>query len=274
MTEEEKKVEYKKEQQKNISALKVGASDINGYHITKVFARGDEYVIYEIESKDLVESVKVNIDNVTETDESGIIKRYNSIRVKFVEIKGLLYKVVDKTTIKTIIAQILAHGLTEKPEEANTQFDNLKAEINKEYKDQFANRLRLLFSSLSVALIFIVIAVLTHYNKWFNDYTHIKYLIFVTTAGSIGGFFSLSIGLKKIICEKDVNKCLYLIYGAERIVIAVLASTIIYFAIKSDVLFGTCNKMDNPLIGYILFSFLAGFSETLVPSLMTKLEKE
>jgi hypothetical protein len=64
------------------------------------------------------------------------------------------------------------------------------------------------------------------------------------------------------------------IYGAERIVIAILASTIIYFAIKSDVLFGTCNKMDNPLIGYILFSFLAGFSETLVPSLMTKLEKE
>jgi hypothetical protein len=199
MTDEEKKVEYKKEQQKRMSALKVGASDINGYHITKVFARGDEYVIYEIESKDLAESVKVYIDNVTETDESGIIKSYNSIRVKFVEIKGLLYKVVDKTTIKTIIAQILAHGLTEKPEEANTQFDSLKIEINKEYKDQFANRLRLLFSSLAVALIFIVLAVLTHYNKWFNDYTHIKFLIFVTTAGSIGGFFSLSTGLKNFI---------------------------------------------------------------------------
>ncbi len=270
----DKKAEYKKAQQKRMSLYIVGGTDINGYHITKIFARGDEYVIYEIETSDLVESIKVYIDNITELDDSGVVKRYNSIRVKFVEIKGLLYKVVDKSTIKTVIAQILAHGLIEKPEEANTQFDKLKSAISIEYNEQFANRLRLLFSSLMVTLIFITIAVLIYYHNCFRDYIHIRNLIFVSTAGSIGGFFSLSYSLKKVVCDKDVNKYLYIVYGAERIVIAILASTIIYFAIKSNVVFATCNDMDNPLIGYILFSFLAGFSETLVPSLMTKLEKE
>lgn len=266
--------EYKKEQQRKISALKIGSTDINGYHITKIFARGDEYVIYEIESKDLVESVKVYIDNVTELDDSGIIKRYNSIRIKFVELKGLFYKVVDKTTIKTIVSQILVHGLTEKPDEANNQFDNLKTEINKDYKEQFANRLRLLFSSLTLSLILILFATLTYYYKWFSEYIHIKNLIFIAAAGSIGGFFSLSLGLKKIVCEKDVDKILYIIYGSERIIISILSSTIIYFAIKAEVIFGKCNTMDNPIIGYVLFAFLAGFSETLIPNLMTKLEKE
>lgn len=221
-----------------------------------------------------MESVKVYIDNVTVLDDSGIIKRYNSIRIKFVELKGLFYKVVDKTTIKTIVSQILVHGLAEKPEEANSQFDTLKIEINKDYKEQFANRLRLLFSSLTVSLILILFAILTYYNKWFYELPHIKNLIFIAAAGSIGGFFSLSSGLKKIVCEKDVNKYLYMIYGAERIIVAILASTIIYFAIKAEVIFGKCNTMNNPIIGYVLFAFLAGFSETLVPNLMTKLEKE
>lgn len=257
-----------------MAAFKSGGTDANGNRIVKIFARGDEYVIYEIKSKDLVETVKIYIENTTENDDSGIIKRYNLIRIKFVEIKGLLYKVIDKSTIKTVISQILAHGITEKPDEANTQFDTLKIQINRDYSEQFTNRLKLLFSSLFLSLLIITLAALTYYYKWFSAHNYIKDLIFVSAAGSIGGFFSLSVGLKKIVCEKEVSSFLYVVYGLERIIISIFASTIIYFAIKAELIFGTYNKAANPLVGYIVLSFLAGFSETLVPNLMKKIEKE
>jgi hypothetical protein len=273
MTPEEEK-EYKEKQKIRISALKAGALDQNANSIVKIFGRGDEYVVYEIESKEIVESVKVYIDNVTEKDESKVIERYNKIRIKFVEIKGYLYKSVDKSAIKTIIAQILIHGIIENPDEAIRQFEDLKEQIDKDYKEQFSNKMRLLFSSLSLTILLIIFSILTNYCKWFSATEHLKNLIFVCTAGSIGGFFSISMGLKKIICEKEVGPGLYVAYGIERVIISILAATIIYFAIKADVIFGNFNSISNPLIGYILIAFVAGFSETLVPNLMKKLEKE
>jgi|JI9StandDraft_1071089.scaffolds.fasta_scaffold227214_2 hypothetical protein len=50
--------EYKSEQQKRASALKVGSKDQSGYSIKKIYGRGDEYVIYEIDSPDVVEFSK------------------------------------------------------------------------------------------------------------------------------------------------------------------------------------------------------------------------
>jgi hypothetical protein len=266
--------EYKLEQQKRISSLKINSLDQSDNKILRILGRGDEYVIYEIESNDLVDTIKVCIDNVTEKDDSGIIKNYNEIRIKFVEVKGYLYKVVDKSAIKSIIAQILIHGITENPTEANKQFDALKITIDTQYKEQFSNKIKLLFSALFLTLLLIVFSISTYYNKYFYDYIHIKNLIFICTAGSVGGFFSISIGLKKIICEKEVSNWLYITYGFERIIISILASTIVYFGIKTDLFFGSINSLTSPIIGYILIAFAAGFSETLIPNLLTKIETE
>lgn len=266
--------EYKQAQKKRLEGFKIGAQDQNGNTITKIFGKGDEYVVYEIETKNLVDSVKVYIDNLTEKDESGIINRYNEIRAKFVEVKGLLYKVIDTSTIKTIISQILIHGIVTNPEHAKGEFDKLKITIDKEYKEQFNNRMRFIVSSLVFMTLLIMIAVFTYYNHYFIDQLHIRNLVFVCAGGSIGAFLSIAIGVNKIICEKDVNEWLYIIYGLERIVIGILASVIVYFSIKANLIFGFTNSLDNPLIGYIMFSIVGGFSETLVPNLLVKLEKE
>ena len=105
-TEEERK-KYKEQQKQDLAKYKIGEKDSNGYTITKIFGRGDEYVVYEIDTKDLVDSLKVWIN--TQIEENTVpIDNYNKVRAKFSEVKGLLYKVVDKTTTKTIIAQILS----------------------------------------------------------------------------------------------------------------------------------------------------------------------
>lgn len=265
--------EYKEEQKKRLAKFKVGEKDANGYSITKVFGRGDEYVVYEIDTKDLVDSLKVWIDTKVEEDKVPI-NHYNSVRAKFSEVKGLLYKVVDKTTVKTVISHILINAITGNPDKANIQFDELITQINKEYKEQFDNRLRLLISALIFAVILIALAVYTYYSNSFEQYYHIRNLIFVTASGSVGGFFSISIGVNKIVTEKDVSLWLYILYGIERITVAILAATIVYFAIQADLVFSVCKKMTSPLIGFVTFSILAGFSETLVPNLLSKLEKE
>lgn len=271
-TDEERK-KYKEEQKQDLAKYKIGEKDSNGYTITKIFGRGDEYVVYEIETNDLVDSLKVWINTKIEED-TVPIDNYDKVRAKFSEVKGLLYKVVDKTTTKIIIAQIIINAIRGSFAEANTQFDTLIQKIHKEYKEQFKNRMRLLLSALGLTILMVFIAVFTYYNGCYKKFEHIHNLIYVLAGGSIGGFFSLSIGLNKLVCEQDVDWWLYILYGLERITIALLASVIMYFAIKCDLAFGICKEMDNPLIGYVFFGILAGFSETLVPNLLTNIEKE
>jgi len=64
------------------------------------------------------------------------------------------------------------------------------------------------------------------------------------------------------------------IYAIERIFISIFASVIVYCAIRSNLAFGFVEKLPNPVVGYILFSIVAGFSETLVPNLLIKLESK
>lgn len=60
----------------------------------------------------------------------------------------------------------------------------------------------------------------------------------------------------------------------ERIVISILASVIVYFCIKSNLILGICNDMETPIYGYMVFSVVAGFSETFVPNVLRKLEND
>lgn len=265
---------YKEKQQSRLAAFKVNSPDPSGNKITRVFGRGDEYVVYEIESRDLADSIKVNIDTTTEEDDSGIIKRYNQIRIKFVETKAFLYKAVDKSAIKSVIAQILIHGMLEDPATANQEFESLKERIDTEYSEQFSNKMRLLFSSLLLTLCAIGLSIWTYYGHLYQEHTHIRYLIYVCCAGSVGGFFSISIGMRKLVCEKEVKNYLYIAYGLERIVIAILAATIVYFIIRTELFFGNINTLAQPLVGYIVLGFVAGFSETLIPNLLTKIEND
>lgn len=135
MTDEEKEQQIK-ERKKRMPNHKVGEYDLNGNLITKVYAKDPEYAIYEIESKDIADSIKVHIED----DYPEILKRYNSIRIKYIEIKGILYKVVDKATTKATIAQIIVLALTKNTQEAEQEFNKLKKGIEEDYKEQFANR--------------------------------------------------------------------------------------------------------------------------------------
>lgn len=251
----------------------VGAKDHSGNTITKIFSSSDEYAIYEIKTNVLSDSIRVQIDTIIE-DDLTIPKRFDAVRVNFAKLKGLLYKANDDTSLKTRIAHIISHALRGNPEEANKQFEELILEINAFYSKQFNHRLRYLITILLLTLIQIAFSITLCIYDFFCQCSEIRTLVFVVTAGSIGGFLSISRRLRNTVFEKDVRPSLYVIYGIERVFISIFGAVVIYFAIRSNIVFGMVKDLPEPVTGYIVFSILAGFSETFIPNLLIKLEAD
>ena len=265
--------EYKEKQRERMRGYLVGAKDNIGNTITQIFSKTDEYLVYEIKSKALSDSIKVLIDTEVETN-SIPLDNFALVREKYITLKGLLYKVVDDTSIKARIAHILSHAITGFTAEANTQFDRLIEEIETEYRNQYKNRIKYLLTTMIIITVGIIFSIITYSYKLFNDLPLIRHFIFISTAASIGGFISITRRLKDTVFEKGVSQYLYIFYAFERMLIAVVAGIIIYFAIQCNLIFGIIKEISKPIFGYLVFAVVAGFSETLLPNLLIKLEKK
>jgi len=269
--------EYKLAQQKRISLMQVGNKDALGNQIIKIFVKSDEFIIYEIETNNLSESLRVIIDTETEKDENGLILNFNKVKAKFIEIKGLLYKVVDDYTLKSRLAHILSLAIKGDIEIANNQFDLLIKEINSEYQKQFMNKFYFTLTAFIFVLINISISIALYFASHSSLITQKSVLIdliYVLTCGSIGGMFSLSLKLKKINLEKGIPGIIFYAYGIERIIIAMFASFIAYLAILTDFAFSFLKNLPNPIYGLMIIGIVAGFSESFVPNLLLKIEEK
>lgn len=265
---------YKENHIKIMKQFVTNGIDTNGNKIVEIYIKADEYVIYEIQTKTSSNSLKVYIHTKEEENEEPII-RYGQVRANFNKFKGLLYKVNDDVSYKGRVAHILSHAIaTNQIKEANNQFEDLFTEINTEYLNQFKRRLYYLITILIITILLIGVSGCIYGFALLEGLVQLKNIIFMATAGSIGGFISVSRRLKKTVFEKGVAMNHYIIYGIERVFISMFGAAIIYFAIYGNVIFGFVKEMDNPTVGFILFSFVAGFSETLIPNLLIKLEAE
>lgn len=265
--------EYKEKQKERIESYIVGSKDSTGNIITKIFSKGDEYLVYEIKTMELSDSIKVMIDTKIEDDHVPI-DNFSVVREKFTKLKGLLYKVVDDTSIKARIGHILSHAITTNPTQANSFFDNLIEEINREYASQSRHRINYLLTTVIIMSIGICISIIVYSNSLYLNELLIRHFIFIATAASIGGFLSITRRLKQAVFEKDVKSYNYIFYATERMLIAIVAGIIVYFAIQSNLAFGIVKNLDKPIFGYLIFAVVAGFSETLIPNLLINLEKK
>lgn len=89
----------------------------------------------------------------------------------------------------------------------------------------------------------------------------------VAMFGALGGFLSISIGLKKLTIDPDADWRINAIAGASRIVIAVIASIFVYLMIAAKLALTSLNLLESDA-GIYAISMAAGFSEKLVPNLL------
>lgn len=263
---------YWDEQKELMKGIRVGGVDASGNTIARVITRADEYVIYEIQTSILSDSVKVIIRSIVEKD-TFLIERFDGIRVAVSKIKGQLFKVNDDVSYKGRIGHIISHALSSgDTAAANDEFNKLENEIDDIYAERFWNSLRYLSTIMGLAACLAVLAIWTYACDWFIDtHTLIRTLIFTAASGSLGGFLSVSRRLRTMSFEKEIPSYTYFFYGLERVTVSVCGAFIVILAVKSG-LGGVIIK--DFTTGTMILAVVAGFSETLIPNILVKIEAE
>lgn len=275
MTEEEI-ADYKKQHKEMMVFFKVGASDPFGNKIKRILSTSDSYVIYEIDTDVISESLRVQVFAADPGNSINLEGNFEEIRVPLNEVRSVLYKARRDNAFKNIIASAIVQGLNGKVEQSIDYLNKIKLRIETEHKAQFRNKLTFLFSNLFFVFVLVLISILQLLGTFeclYGNESPIYTIVNIATFGSVGGFISVSLKLKNKIFETGVPNFMYIAYGFERSVVSVIGAIILYFMIVSNLVLGYVMELDRPIHTLLIFSAIAGFSENLIPDLFEKLEK-
>jgi len=256
-----------------VAAIKKGSEDVSGNIVKYVLASRNEFVIYEIENADINNRLRVLFDGYTEESEQVLIQRFNYVKQNYIKAKGLLYRSSNFGMMKNRIAHMLATVLstTDAKFDGNTEFEKLIDEIEREYTKSVKHRLLYLLPSVLISIV-IGLFMGSKYPDWFQNKTELWEVLCVIFGSLIGGTMSIIFRVGKNNFEEHLSGGYYLFTGIERIVLSVFAGAIAYIGIKSGILFG--NIEDKGYWTIAAVSILAGFSEALIPGLLTKISND
>ena len=74
----------KTKRKESINSLKIGEKDTNGHIIVDILASGNEYSIYEIETKDINKKLRVLIDGNDDKSEKILTDKFNNVKQKYI----------------------------------------------------------------------------------------------------------------------------------------------------------------------------------------------
>lgn len=267
-TEEESK--YRNEIRSYLQGIKSGGKDAAGNEVSRLIIRADEYVIYEIKSAAGANSMRIDVRTLVEEDDL-MLKRWTEVARQYYITKRVLFKVNDHS-VRERIANIISRALsTGYSSEAVHDLKQLQKDINNTYNERIQNSLKYLGTIVSITLCFVSISLFIYANGCFLNQENLRLLVFSATAGCIGGFFSVSTRLRLMTFEREIPSISYILYGFERMIVSICAAIVALLAIKSGLIFQFAK---DSIYGLILVAVAAGFSETLIPNLLVKMETD
>jgi len=273
--EDESKAEaYLKEQQKVLKSHVIGQKDNSGNIIKKINARGEEYIIYEIEGESEIDSLKIILHTKIEEDTEPI-DNFQKVKDNFDRLKSVLSKTKVDSSYKQRMASALVVGITGHIEESKTLFKNIENDALDDYKHKIYGRLFYLFGSIITTFIVSLIALITYINRntdFFAGNHDLTILIYSVAFASLGGFFSVSLKAKEVFTLRAISYWMYIVYGAERLFISVIAGIATYTLISSGLILSILNPDGNNIYSLLSICFISGFSETLIPNTLNKVE--
>lgn len=267
--------EYKNEQRARLAKMVVGAKDKSGNEITKIFSCGDEYVIYEISNVSEAESFRVLIDTEIESDPKGLIGRFEEIKEDLVSFRSILFKGVHDKSVKHQAANAVSTAIRGDVKKSKEIFKGIADRVTREYQAIQRGRIFYLSGAFSLAVFFSIIAIVFYIfreHENVKSILEIKYISYVVAFSGLGGVLSVCINIKNIEFERDSAWYLFCVYGVQRIIIASLCGVMSYILIRGDFIFTFILKADNSTLGIMAVCAAAGFSETLIPNALKKIE--
>lgn len=270
----ERAEKYEKWQQERIEHFTVGASDYAGNIISRVYSRFDEFIIYELQDIPTHESLRVFIQSKDEYDESKIIL-FQQCKPHFDEFIANCYRYncasIYRKRAATVLSSILLGILN--PTEDN--FKKINDDIKLDYTNTMLGRNYYQLGAITLSIITIILSATIYLTRTTDFITHnhfIPVVFYAAAFASMGGFISVSLKIKSLHTDRELNKSNYFLYGAERILFSIIAGILVYFMLKGNLIFGFLNTDSDISFSIYVICALSGFSETLIPNTLRNLE--
>jgi hypothetical protein len=246
----------------NLDEVVVGSFDSRGREILEVYWATKDYVIFRHAS-----GISPHFSDVDKLADSQR-KTYGNIGPLLSGVNALRSGLILKTvSIDREIARAVAQALEGNVENAS----EILTAVRKRLLGLISTRGRLQYQLSAFVFMMIVGAVTWWYTTTMVSSTQSGLIIVLKVAvcGAIGGFLSVSMTVKTLDIDPDSDWKVNSLAGASRIIIALIGSIFIYFAIKSKLVLGSVDLL-SPIEAAYALAIAAGFSETFVPNILQK----
>jgi hypothetical protein len=266
-----------------------GETDTNGLKIENIFSSTRHFVIYEADNQ--IRYILPDDYEVAKT-----------LRQKIAELGGLRASIEDlraepslsmseKTRAGREIAWALAEAFedessppSDKPKEILTRVDaRLRSLVKSHYRKKYVFANLVAFTAIEIVLILMAIG----FGHWWTvpESAVLHRYAMYGACGALGAFLSVITGIRSIDVDIDLKKWEHVFAGATRILIGVVGALVVGLALDSkfiDPTLGSATEETAKTIGgslerrlalYLMFAFIGGFSESLVPNLLRRGEQ-
>ena len=228
-----------------------------GELITTLYAAKPEYLIFE---GDKCGTVTVATDNTV------LRKRCSAISTKISVISEYLVTRQEKRKFVDQIGLAYVESIEGNAGVANKICDKLIERI-----EQYKSNIGRFYYLLSCLCVVVIVIIFSYLLKRFQFIPEIIPHFFFMTYAAIGGFLSVSMDIKKVQIEASDFGYFQVIYGSIRILIAMLSGLIMFVLLKSELIFPRLDGSDDYYV-ICLLAIVAGFSESMIPNLLKKVE--
>ncbi len=254
-----------RERAQKLEEVVKGNLDKRGREILDVFWAKKQYVIFQHSS-----GISPHFSDDEEVANQQLV-RYGEIGPLLTKVYALRSGAIWRgESIDREIARGISRALEDDVETAKL--------ILSEVRDRLRNlrtirgQLEYQLSSFVVALLVVMclgVALLLLDNQAVSSLASLR-LLEVAGCGALGGFLSVSVGIRKVEIDPDADWRVNSISGASRIVIAIIGSIFVYLAIVSGLILGNLSTGTTDASVYAI-SIAAGFSETFVPNVLRQI---
>ncbi|MDO5069949.1 MAG: hypothetical protein Q4D78_07095 [Neisseria zoodegmatis] len=258
----------------SIRNIQVGSVDILGNTVVNVLAMHNEYVIYEIDSPNIQNRIKLFIDGHTDESEKIIRDRFNKVRCDYILAKGILSRSINFETNKQRIAHALAMCLNNDDADNVNLFPRLIDAIHDEQNLILKNRLLYLLPNIISICLCVLFKVASEVFPFGKDYAFLQNFLDILPfifAILLGNSTGVLINSKNLSFQEFERRHCYFLIGLERLFLAFFTGSITYILIKSNLISSVILSEDNPW-SLMLILIIAGYSESFIPSILTKSE--
>lgn len=246
----------------------INQPDNDGNIVEKIYSKFPGYVVYRTKN-----NIRIDINDHVEKKDF-YEKNHYKLGFKLANINSLLPEDLSATeSINRLVGRAITLNVAGEYPTAIEVLNHAESRIVK--LRTVEGRLQYTISAfVSMALIVVAYFITYGLKCWLSFGKVFSLELFeVMTCGAIGGFLSIAVGYGSLKIDVDAGNWTNRIIGLSRIVIAIIASIFIYFAIKSNILFSFLNDQDTNH-GIFAISMVAGFIEMLVPKIMSNLGKD